>query len=452
MSVTEFQPGMATVLRDRDAGADAPLPLAKSSKSRDARLDFLRGLCLIDMILVHLSFAGLQMGVLNLAIAEYTRFAAGGFVFVAGLCIGAIFLPRMKEASKRKKTFGTLWRRSAYILGAHYAASAGLVAVYAWLDYTPIVDGVGAMLLDLLLLRQGGDLLPLYVIMVAVSPLLLMLIHRRMGLLVLVASVAVFAWGQDHPWILSTTEKGSFPIVLWQLMYVLGMLTGTQLHKLDAVSRRGQMILAAIAWASCGLMFYLAYGAGLGLAVPKVPLEFRKIPLSTGEVLRYLSIISAIVFTTMLLWRWIDNTRVERFVGLLGRNSLWLYVAHLFIHELVMLVAWKLNWLGTWQTFLAIAAVALAWVVAVMLEMPRKPISFRWLGGWGAVPSGAATAVVLLMIGSVHSPPPAVVPDDPTMSAMVEDADDIVKDGAIEEAETEQVVPQENDVDQQLFG
>src|SRR5947209_862340 len=72
---------------------DASAPLARAT-ARDGRLDFWRALCLIDMVLVHLVYEGVNFGPLQRTIGDYTRFAAGGFVFVAGLGIGAIFLPR----------------------------------------------------------------------------------------------------------------------------------------------------------------------------------------------------------------------------------------------------------------------------------------------------------------------------------------------------------------------
>src|SRR5947208_2939026 len=53
--------------RDRPARLDyatppTPAPTKKSSKPRDHRLDFWRGLCLVDMVVVHLIFAGISFG------------------------------------------------------------------------------------------------------------------------------------------------------------------------------------------------------------------------------------------------------------------------------------------------------------------------------------------------------------------------------------------------------
>ena len=82
---------------------------------RDDRLDFWRALCLIDMVLVHLVYvAGVNFGIIQRSIGEYTRFAAGGFVFVAGMSIGAIFLPRTFADKGRRKVYFSLWRRACW--------------------------------------------------------------------------------------------------------------------------------------------------------------------------------------------------------------------------------------------------------------------------------------------------------------------------------------------------
>src|SRR3954464_11978029 len=93
------------------------------SSPRDHRLDFWRGLCLVDMVLVHLVYEGVRMGsVLTPVLGEFTRFAAGGFIFLAGLAVTYIFLPRARVEEKRWDTYKALWRRSLYLLGVHYAA------------------------------------------------------------------------------------------------------------------------------------------------------------------------------------------------------------------------------------------------------------------------------------------------------------------------------------------
>ena len=75
---------------------------SSQSTARDQRLDFWRGLCLVDMLLVHLYYQNVQFGdFLGKLLGEYTRFAAGGFIFVSGLSIGVIFLPRALDEKRR---------------------------------------------------------------------------------------------------------------------------------------------------------------------------------------------------------------------------------------------------------------------------------------------------------------------------------------------------------------
>jgi hypothetical protein len=78
--------------------------------SRDDRLDVWRGLCLVEAVLVHLAFNGLGFpGPLGEAIKQYTRFAAGGFVFLAGLTIGVVFRPAaLPGAAARRRVYERL--------------------------------------------------------------------------------------------------------------------------------------------------------------------------------------------------------------------------------------------------------------------------------------------------------------------------------------------------------
>src|SRR5882724_11476770 len=106
---------MAKMVQPAPAKPSANFIPMPNLSTRDFRLDFWRALCLIDMVLVHLVYDGVNFGPIQRVIGEYTRFAAGGFVFVAGLSIGAIFLPRTFAAGGRTKVYLSLWRRSAYI-------------------------------------------------------------------------------------------------------------------------------------------------------------------------------------------------------------------------------------------------------------------------------------------------------------------------------------------------
>jgi hypothetical protein len=207
----------------------APFSTRSSTSARDERLDFWRALCLIDMVLVHLIYDGVNFGVIQKTIGEYTRFAAGGFVFVAGLSIGAIFLPRTFANNGRKKVYLSLWRRAFYILCVHFAATLSFVSLDLIKGMRTDVPSIFSLIRDILFFREGGDLLPLYVVVVATSPLLLELIRRKLWWLAAAGSIALFTWGQNHPWLFSSPIHQNFPVILWQAIFTAGVLFGAVL-------------------------------------------------------------------------------------------------------------------------------------------------------------------------------------------------------------------------------
>lgn len=345
--------------------------------SRDRRLDFWRGLCLIDMVLVHLvyeshvqfgDFLGLKL------IGAYTRFAAGGFIFISGLSIGVIFLPRAREPQHRKGVYRALWRRSIYILAVQYVSAMGLLLLE-----TVRNSGVGAvnpwtMIRDVFLLRDGGDLLPFYVFMIALSPFLLEAVRRPRGwIVVLIGSLFLFAWGTQHPWMLAPASHQNFPPVLWQALFVMGLIFGVAWPYYNALARRCKILAAVVSWIVFALLFDSEYSSDFGLPHLHLWMSFSKVPLSNGEALRYLSMIFGIATTTDLLWRYLSQTAFAAFIETLGRKSLPVYVAHLWVVQGVGMLADRWAGMGRWQITFGLASILILWLFALLLDVYRPP-------------------------------------------------------------------------------
>src|SRR5882757_6753621 len=131
------------------------------------------------MVLVHLVYEGVKMGlVLTPVFGEFTRFAAGGFIFLAGLAVTFIFLPKANDPAKRWGAYHALWRRSLYLLFVHYAASLSFIFIYPLRDFAGPYPSAWSYVKQVLLFREGCDLLIFYVIMVALSPALIEIIRR----------------------------------------------------------------------------------------------------------------------------------------------------------------------------------------------------------------------------------------------------------------------------------
>jgi hypothetical protein len=385
---------------------------------RDRRLDFWRGLCLVDMVLVHLVYEGVQFGpLLQATIGEFTRFAAGGFVFVAGMGVGIVFLPRALEAAGRSRAYAALWRRAAYILGVHYASAASFLALNLARGLREPTQSPAALILDILLLREAppyGDILPLYVMLLAMAPLLLEALRRGLAPLVALASVGVFALGQQQPWLLSPRVGEMFPVVLWQGFFVAGLLFGALLPHFDRLRASLRFAITVLVSVACVAVTASAYAYLRGLE-SLLPLAFVKVPLSGGELLRYVLATLVVILVTALAGRRLPDTRFGRFVTSLGERSLAVYVAHVWLLAAIAPVTARLGWIGTGQALFALVALGALWAVARTLRDPVLPRVLAapelrtWLRGWAAPPAGLAAAASLVLVVTAFLPAPEAI-------------------------------------------
>jgi hypothetical protein len=217
---------------------------------RYAELDWLRGLMLVLMTVTHLptwfsKALGQPFGFVS---------AAEGFVFLSAFLVGCVF-----SRIAREKSFGAmravLWRRTGKIYLAHVAILLLLlwviVPLAAGRGAHPITDLAsfyvehpGAALAGGLLLVYNPpllDILPMYVLFMALSPLLLEYGMRRGWGRALGASATLWLLAQfDVGRMLYDAaaraadvaipyrQTGAFSFLAWQLMWVLGLSAGAQ--------------------------------------------------------------------------------------------------------------------------------------------------------------------------------------------------------------------------------
>lgn len=413
---------------------------ACEAKVRDLRLDFWRGLCIVDMALVHLLGQGLRAGeILTTLMFDYLRFAAGGFVFVSGLCVGAIHLPKALDSSRRRGVYLGCLRRAGFILAVHYLAELSFMLLCPLRGER--VDG-WQTLCDIALLRQGYDLLPFYVLMVALCPVFLELIRRGLWWVLAASSAAVFALGSRNPWALALPIQQHFFPLLWQLIFVAGLLAGTLMPRYDRLGRWGKIGVAAGAWTAMALLLFVARCERTGTAL--LPwLTFQKVPLSLGEAMRYLAMTLAVITTTDVLWRWIEPTAVRRFINALGRRSLGMAVLHIWIVGWIVKLSLMLPPVTLLVVLFMAAAVALLWLIARTLDVAARAWS-RWYPSaprmeYAAVPAAMALVVVAL----VAINPPAM----PLLQEQVELAD-LTDPATLQDEIDDLIEPQQPDAGQ----
>ncbi len=337
----------------------------KAPKSRDGRLDLWRGLCLVSVVLVHLAYNGLAFPEpFDSAIKHYTRFAAGGFVFLAGLSVSVIFGGRVDRSQKdRWSVYSWCLKRGLYLLAVDTAAGAA----YAALDLVrnfPADPGTGfpTALKQLIAFQRPaitGGILLFYVLTFALCPVLFE-IRRRFGRLALLCISAILYGVAVTSGDLFVWPPFGFPLAFWQLLFCLGLVSDLIYQRqadaaLPLHSRFTWGVLALVAY---GVVLLDVHGPdlfGVDLLRRLSPLDYGKTPLQPGAVLWYIVTVNAVLAWSSIFSVLRFGTRLEGWVRLLGRHSLLVYVAHVFTEALILEYIWSV-----WPPVVVRVALALA--------------------------------------------------------------------------------------------
>lgn len=315
---------------------------------RDPRLDVFRGLCLVMIFINHVpgnfyeDYTSRNFGFSD---------AAEGFVLMSGIAAGLAYSPDFRSLSMRLWTgLGRVWKRVWTLYLVHIMTSlAALAAVSAvalwlgnseslfenqmkwvWLD--PLRTVIGLVTLG----HQFGyvNILPLYLVLLAVSPLMLFLAWRR-PLWLLAGSVAL--WAAAGQWRLSLpnypTEGGWFfnPLT-WQVIFVTGLLTGVALRdgrRFVPVRRWLQLATGALILFSLVSTQVTAVSKGMGytlwlaketLHLPWFLTSFDKTFVTAPRLLHILAL--AYFLSTFPIVRRACASRLAAPFELLGRQAL----------------------------------------------------------------------------------------------------------------------------------
>ena len=222
--------------------------LAKTRSERDVRLDFVRGLSMFIIFVAHVPanswflFIPARFGFSSAA--ELFVFCSG---LASGYAFGRTFLKQGFATGSRR-----VLRRVGQVYGAHFGLVAGLaMASYAGLWLTG-VDYPGKLALDQVLARGGdglvdlaalrwmpayGDILPLYIVLLAMIPLVMAL--ARISTHLLFATLAGL-------WLIANLGRVNFPAngtewffnpLAWQLLFFAGFSFGTGWLKAPGLSK-----------------------------------------------------------------------------------------------------------------------------------------------------------------------------------------------------------------------
>jgi hypothetical protein len=350
MAVRSIAPRLFWVPRGRSFAWQALLQavMYPRSEGRDLRLDLLRGFFVFAMIVDHIGGSSWLY-----AITGGNRWlvsAAEGFVFVSGLTMGMVYRVKLQRLGLRAASWAALQRaRTLYLLTVALTLGFTLIArltdLAIWTERylaagEPLELLVGALTLHYT--YHGADILAIYTILVACTPLLLFLLAEGKTSWIIAGSWLLWA-GYQHfpeqfavPWAIRNNHY--FPLAAWQVLFVGGLVIGWHRQALSAVVRERLGVLRAApvrvslfspvaALLSVG---WIDHGHFADWALDPMVGPFAKPSLGPGRLLLFLALFALAYLVLTVAWGPIARATGSLLLPL-GQTALYGYTMQLLL-------------------------------------------------------------------------------------------------------------------------
>jgi hypothetical protein len=376
-----------------------------ASTRRDFRLDFFRGLALLMIFIDHVS--GNRFGAITLQSMGFAD-AAEVFVFIAGVS-GVYAYRKVILTRGLAEGCGAVFTRIRTLYLAHVMMVAGVLVfalvarfhgtgfdVINKLGLQPLLDDPLAAMVRLPVLTYLPnylDILPLYVVLLATLPLII--VAQRVHVLLPVLAAAIFyGAAQTLGWTLPNlgNPDGWFlnPFA-WVLLFVMGATTA-QLTS-DAVwSRLPRPVIASVTLAAVTYVIFAFFYAAPWRVIPALePFVAFSFSIDTNKALlswhRFIDLLAKVWLIAVIIPR--DASFMMRGIGSAisraGRNSLPVFIAGTFLALLGSVVLYEGEGAGFWHVSVTVvgimALLAQAWAIENNL-WERVQTAHRTLGQW----------------------------------------------------------------------
>jgi hypothetical protein len=311
-----------------------------ANSGRIGSIDFARGLVLVAIMIDHVPGNVLEsVTPRNFALSD----SAEAFVFLSGVSVGVAYY-RKSVISGLAPVARACLARARKIYGAHIALTLCAVAIfgicYALSGFPSLIEEHGRTVVFhepvqgaigvALLTHQLGyfNILPLYVVLMAISPLILAVARIEPLLALFIAGGAYIAvrllninlpnWPQPGAWFLNPFA--------WQLIFTLGVVAAIRWR--EQAPRRSPVL-----WALCVLLCVAgamvvsdAFGLAPGLHDRVfADLDVGKQNLGAARLINFLAL--AYLAATSPFFAQLGRTALGEALQGLGRNSLTIFAA-----------------------------------------------------------------------------------------------------------------------------
>ena len=214
---------------------------------RDLRIDFLRGLAMIIMVIAHIEV----FSVFNLFTSERFGLVSGaeGFVIFAGIVLGSLYryrLPLDGWITSIYRIWSRVWK--LYVVSLVIIISIYLLALLPFINAHEVITFTnrGANIvyplypvetvslttaLNFLLNLQAGphqtQVLGLYIVLMLLTPLVLAAFAQKKATYVLLVSWTVYTYYQLHPQNMTNSNfENAFAVLAWQAIFYTSLAVG----------------------------------------------------------------------------------------------------------------------------------------------------------------------------------------------------------------------------------
>jgi hypothetical protein len=378
---------------------------------RDRRIDFLRGVVLAVLLIAHFEYFSL----FSLLAWERVGLITGaeGFVILSGFVLGMIHRRTLVETGWRVSV-GKLLQRAAQLYRVHtfIILSIGLLMLVPFIDASavttfvdraaakayPLYPPVGADSLPLWLakaftLQMGPhqvQILGLYVVLMALSPFALFLLHHGWTRWLLGLSWVLYFFNVATPSMPTHAQfEYAFPLLTWQLVYVHGMAAGYHRDRLLAFfqGRWGRPViglavvvfLASLFLAQNATNPFLPAWAHLSVVPPETfntwyGLYFQKNTLGLGRLLNYAAALVVAYGLLTIAWKPLDRAFGWYFVPI-GQATLYVFIVHVYL----VLVVTQVAKMGLAPVHILAHTALHAALLAIVWLMVRFKVLYRWI-------------------------------------------------------------------------
>ena len=399
---------------------------------RDPRIDLLRGLAVLAMVIDHLAGPS-KLYLLTGGNRFYTS-AAEGFIFLSGLTVGLVY-----RRTAEQKGLATAIRRLVERAWTLYVLAIGLTLVMLPISeilHLPWAAGIQEgtplqIVWAIFSLHQTYylvDVLTLYVLLMLAAPLALFLLCEERTWVLLGASWLIWAGFQlfpqqtDLPWTIAGNNL--FYLSAWQALFFTAMAIGYHRERVEKAvphSWRTALLVASGIGFVALLALYASQTAVLQAAVERLPTglnwsvaDLEDWLFAKGDVRPGRLLASAVIFGFLFQLTTVVWVPIRRGLGWLllplGQNALYSYSTHIVVALcLAMLSSLLQLTTGAWMNMtIQLSSIGLIWLaIRWRVLYPTPATRARWMS---SVAPLAAIAFLLFRVdpaGTLASAAPA---------------------------------------------